>query len=58
LFWRKIFFIVWCNKKLWSTEIIFSLTEKASLIFGKRFTVLKIVNHFLNLNSSFLHTRS
>jgi hypothetical protein len=28
-------------------KIIFSLTVKAYLIFGKRFTVLKTVNHFL-----------
>jgi hypothetical protein len=34
----------------------FSLTVKYFLIFGKRFTVLKTVNHFLDLNSSFLHT--
>jgi hypothetical protein len=33
------------------------LTEKASLIFGKRFTVLKIENRFPKLNSSSLHAR-
>jgi hypothetical protein len=31
------------------------MTVKASLIFGKRFTVLKTVNHFLKLNSWSLH---
>jgi hypothetical protein len=35
-------------------EIIFSLTVKASLIFVKRFIILKIANRFMNLNSSFL----
>jgi hypothetical protein len=33
------------------------LTVKASLIFEKRFTVLKTVNLFLDLNFSFLQTR-
>jgi hypothetical protein len=30
------------------------LTIKTSLIFGKQFTVLKTINHFLDLNFSFL----
>jgi hypothetical protein len=33
------------------------LTVKASLIFGKRFTIFKTVNRFLKLNSSSLHAR-
>jgi hypothetical protein len=36
-------------------KIIFGLTVKASLIFGKRFTILKTVNHFSKLNPSSLH---
>jgi hypothetical protein len=39
------------------TKIIFGLTIKLCLIFGKRFTVLKTVNRFSKLNSSSLHTR-
>jgi hypothetical protein len=38
-------------------EIIFNLTVKTYLIFGKQFTVLKIVNRFPKLNSSSLHAR-
>jgi hypothetical protein len=38
-------------------EIIFCLTVKHSLIFRKRFTVLKTVNRFLKLNYSFLQIR-
>jgi hypothetical protein len=52
-----VFFGVWCNRKWWSTEIIFSLTEKAYLIFGKWFTVFQTVNYILNLNFSLLHAR-
>jgi len=33
------------------------LTVKASLIFGKRFTIFKTVNRFPKLNTSFLHAR-
>jgi hypothetical protein len=60
LFFRKYFMyfsVFGANRKWWSTEIIFSLNVKASLIFGKRIIVLKIVNRFLDLNSSFLQTR-
>jgi hypothetical protein len=35
----------------------FGLTVKSSLIFGKRFTVLKTVNRFPKLYSSSLHAR-
>jgi hypothetical protein len=35
----------------------FQFDRKASLIFGKRFTIFKTVNRFPKLNSSFLHAR-
>jgi hypothetical protein len=38
-------------------KIIFGLTVKLFLIFGKRFTVFKTVNRFPKLNSSSLHAR-
>jgi hypothetical protein len=59
LFWRKMFsafFSVWWGQKKWPIEIIFSLTVKYYLIFGKRFTI-KTVNRFLDLNFLLLHAR-
>jgi hypothetical protein len=38
-------------------KIIFSLTVNVFLIFRKRLTILKTVNHSLDLNILFLHTR-
>jgi len=38
-------------------KIIFGLTVKPYLIFGKRFTVLKTLNHFPKLNSSSFYAR-
>jgi hypothetical protein len=57
IFFRKYFmyfFILCAIEKWWSTKIIISLTVKAYLILEKRFTILKPVNRFLHLNSSFL----
>jgi len=49
---RKIFFFVFFNVlynwKWWLLKIIFSLTEKLSLIFEKWFAIFKTVNHFIN----------
>jgi hypothetical protein len=50
------FGIFWClvGAKIMLTKIIFGLTVKTFLIFGKRFTIFKTVNRFPKLSSLFL----